>query len=168
MTRLSLFTVMAVAVLGLASAPGATVSFDDQTGTGYASAGHIQSIFAWTNPQLRQRARDITFSYNVTFVTYVQCNTGTPEVLAGILESRSDTVVHSKVRNNGFVFTGYGAQTSTFVIGPIGGPSTVVEELPLVSYGDRCPWGPGVVDRLDGDFWFGLFANYEGDEAPVL
>lgn len=164
--RIGLFAVIGIVALALAGSAAATPSFDPSSGTGFAGAGDVQSAFGWTNPQLRARLRSTSFTFNRLDYSYIGCDSGR----AVFFYTRSQTVVNTQFRQNGVVFTGYGAKTVTYMIfDDSSGTTTVVDQLPPQPVkGDPCPVGVGVVDDLYGEGHWSLSARNGGQSVDLL
>jgi hypothetical protein len=167
--RIGLFAVIGVVALALAGTAAAAPTFDPVAGTGFASAGDVQSAFGWTNPQLRTHLKDTSFTLNRLDWLLVECDSGS--ALYGVyFYTRSDTAVNTQFRRNGVVFTGYGAKTVTYTIfDDSSGTTTVVDQLPpQPAKGDACPVGVGVVSSLYGESHWWLSARSNGQSVNLV
>lgn len=131
----------ALALMAAAGIASATVTFNPETGTGFAGKGDIQLAFGWNNAQLQARAAGVTFTFVAAEIYTAICTWTTGEGTRG---ERTHNVGHSatvgvagtvaydaRVRNQitGFNLTGYsGAPLSS-------------GSVPVV--GAACPGNPG-------------------------
>jgi hypothetical protein len=116
MRKILMLAVAGVAVLALAGAAGAAVTFDAATGTGFVGKGDVQTVFGWNNPALQANADSVDFRASSEVVTEVSwtCTNASNEHI----QERERTTTTSvegivtsvaRVRNQitGFNLTGY-------------------------------------------------------------
>lgn len=78
-----------LAVLMVATAAFAAVTFDPGTGTGFAGKGDVQLIFGWNNKQLQDNANSVQFRvYSVSETTW-ECSRPHPTQDREIIQQRS-------------------------------------------------------------------------------
>ena len=111
-----LLAVVLIAAAGIASA---TVTFQPETGVGFAGKGDVQLAFGWNNAQLQSRASGVTFTFEASETYTAVCTWTTGEGTRGervhnVNHKRSVGVFGSvaydaRVRNQitGFNLTGY-------------------------------------------------------------
>jgi len=124
----------ALALMAAAGLASATVTFNPETGTGFAGKGDVQLAFGWNNAQLQARAAGVTFTYVASEVYTAVCTWTTGEGTRG---EQTHNVGHTttvgvagtiaydvRVRNQitGFNLTGFsGTPTSTGSVPVVGG-----------------------------------------------
>ena len=132
-------TVFAAVTALLATTAFASVTFDQNTGTGFVGKGEVQSVFRWNNYAAQQQANNVLFSYNSSssYDVTIEFETGNPANPLGtthyvVNQNKATSVIGSvDARKNG--------QYSGWNLTGLGTPT--VSGDPLPSIGDGCPNG---------------------------
>ncbi|MBX4211639.1 MAG: hypothetical protein KW806_02505 [Candidatus Yanofskybacteria bacterium] len=151
-----------------------SVTFDNQTGTGFVGKGDVQTAFSWNNAQLQSHALSLLFSYNTTQTYAAICTWVTGEGTRGeqthqiALIRRASVnagvVYDPRIRNQvtGFKLTGYGTITTDGEL-PVVGESCVGNDTGIAHNGVWTSVEPICATAPDSCIIGGLYVDYAGN-----